>query len=154
MEALLLIIILIVIIAPFSLFIHEIGHVIGAKLMAATKILLTIGVGNILWSISFQNIDIYIRRVFIVNSFTSTVRDQPFTKKEKVFITFMGPLFSGVLAFISYGLYYSFSSNLYLYVLFLFNAWLVLINLLPFKIGQKQSDGYTILHIILQRLRS
>lgn len=153
LEIVIVILVLIIFIAPFSLLFHEIGHVVGAKLMAASKILLTIGVGKRIFSITFQNIDIHFRRFFLVNSFTSTVRDEPFTNTEKIIITFMGPLFSSILAFIAFGLYYSIYSSIYVYLLFLFNLWLVFINLIPFKIGEKQSDGYMILQMVLQKLR-
>lgn len=151
MEIILLIVTLIIIIAPFSLFFHELGHLVGAKLRSATKILLTIGVGKVVKVITIQNIDIHIRRFFIVNSFTSTVREQPYTNKEKVFITIMGPLFSCIIACVFYVLYYGFSSNPYFFVTFLFNAWLVCINLIPFKIDRKQSDGYIIMQILFER---
>lgn len=150
-EIIFLIIVLIIVIAPISLLFHEIGHVVGAKLMSATKILLTIGIGKQIFSLSIQNIDIRFRKFFVVNSFTSTIRNRPFTNKEKIFITFMGPLFSSLLALLAYGIYYSFLSNIYVLILFLFNLWLVLINLLPFKIGEKESDGYIIMQLIFQR---
>lgn len=139
---------LIFIIAPISLLFHEIGHVIGASLANASSIRLTIGVGKPLWQGNVQNVQIIIRRLFLINSFTSTVRDEPFRNKEKIIITFMGPIFSGLLAAILYMIHYIFVPANLVYLFFLFNVWLVVINLLPFRIGQKQSDGYTIYKLI------
>src|SRR5690625_7518401 len=97
--------ILVFIIAPFSLLFHEIGHLVGATLMRASAIRLTIGLGKPLWQMNFANIDIIIRRFFLINSLTSTVRDNPFRKREKILITIMGPLFSGGLTLIAYFAY-------------------------------------------------
>lgn len=143
------VLLLIFFIAPFSLLFHEIGHVTGATLMKASSTRLTLGVGKKIWQGQIQNIDIIIRRLFLVNSFTSTVRERPFLKKEKLIITLMGPAYNGVLAVILYGIYYIFLQSQLIYIFFLFNVWLVIINLLPFKIGQKESDGYTIYRLIL-----
>ena len=153
-EILFILIVLIFVIAPFSLLFHEIGHVVGVKFMKATKILLIVGVGKKIFSMTLQNIEIQLRRLFVVNSFTSTIRNRPFTSKEKMFITMMGPLFSSLLALVAYLLYRSVFSNIYIYMFFLFNLWLFFINLLPFKIGEKQSDGYTIVQIIFHELRN
>jgi len=141
--------ILVFIIAPFSLLFHEIGHLVGATLMRASAIRLTIGLGKPLWQTNFANVDIIIRRFFLINSLTSTVRNTPFRNREKAIITIMGPLFSGILTLIAYIAYSIFIATDILYLFFLFNLWLVVINLIPFKIGHKQSDGYTIYRLII-----
>ncbi|MBO1003092.1 site-2 protease family protein [Pseudogracilibacillus auburnensis] len=137
-------------IAPISLLFHELGHVVGAILMKASFIRLTIGIGNKLWQGTFQHVQIIIRRFFLINSLTSTIREEPFERREKIMITLMGPVFSGLLAAIFYVMYHLFFSTYILYIVFLFNIWLMIINLLPFKIGQKQSDGYTIYKLIVK----
>jgi len=138
-------------IAPISLLFHEIGHVMGAKWANASSIQLTIGVGNKLWAGSISNLQITVRSLFMINSFTSTTRKNPYQRKEKIMITMMGPLFSGLLAIIIYGVYFIFIPSQMMYIFFLFNLWLVFINVLPFKIGQKQSDGYIIYTLLLKK---
>lgn len=138
------------VIAPISLLIHELGHLTGALLMKATSIRLTIGAGNILIEKQFQRVHLLIRKFFIVNSFTSTIREIPFRNREKIFITLMGPIFSSVLAFICYLTYHAIFPHYFIFIAFLFNGWLVIMNLLPYKIGQKQSDGYTICTLLFK----
>src|SRR5690625_7926 len=124
-------------IAPFSLLFHEVGHVVGARIMKATSIRLTIGIGKRLWNLQLENVQIIVHRFFLINSLTSTVRDEPFRRTEKIMITMMGPIFSGLLATVFYLLYLLLESNYMMQISFLFNIWLVIINIIPFKIGQK-----------------
>lgn len=145
--------ILVFIIAPISLLFHEIGHVVGASTMRATSIRLTIGLGKPIWSTYIGDIQLVICRFFLINSVTATVRDIPFTRREKLLITFMGPSFSGLLTLITYIAYSTFVQSEILYLFYLFNLWLVIINLIPFKIGQKQSDGYTICTLLIQSFK-
>lgn len=145
--------ILVFIIAPVSLLFHEIGHVVGAATMRATSIRLTIGLGKAFWQTSFGNIQIVLRRFFLINSVTATVRDTPFTRREKILITFMGPSFSGLLTIITYVAYSTFVQSELLYLFYMFNLWIVIINLIPFKLGQKQSDGYTISTLLIQGIK-
>lgn len=151
METLGIFLLLVFFIAPISLLFHEIGHVMGAKWANASSIQLTIGVGKKLWAGSISNLQITVRSLFMINSFTSTTRKNPYQRKEKIMITMMGPLFSGLLAIIIYGVYFIFIPSQMMYIFFLFNLWLVFINVLPFKIGQKQSDGYIIYTLLLKK---
>jgi len=145
--------ILVFIIAPFSLLFHEIGHLVGATLMRATTVRLMVGLGKPIFETTFGHVQVIIRRFFLMNSVTSTVRTSPFLKREKFMITIMGPLFSGMLTLIAYIAYTVFVPSEILYLFFLFNLWLVIINLIPFKIGHKQSDGYTMCILLIQHLK-
>lgn len=138
-------------IAPASLLFHEIGHVIGAKWVQATSIQLTLGMGKELWEGDVGNVTVTVRSLFIINSYTSTMRESPFQKKEKIIISLMGPIFSGVLALCFYGVYIIFIHESTIFIFFLFNLWLFFINLLPFRIGQKESDGYTICRLMITK---
>src|SRR5690625_964666 len=140
---------LIFFIAPVSLLFHEIGHAIGAKWMKVATIRITIGIGKTMWEGSLLNIQITIKKVFVFNSFTAMIGERPLQNKEKVFISLMGPIFSGILAFLLYLIYIAVPMST-IYLFYLFNLWLVVINLFPFKIGQKQSDGYTIYKLLFK----
>lgn len=138
------------IIAPLSLFFHELGHVIGARINRATSIRLTIGIGKQLYKKRFGNVTIVIRKFFIVNSFTETYRKEPLKRLEKIIITVTGPLFSLLLTGLAYFLCLVLVQHTFFYLLFLFNAWITIINVIPFKIGNRKSDGYTIITNILK----
>jgi len=146
-------IILLIFIAPVSLLFHEIGHAIAAKWMNATSIQLNIGAGKQIWTGSIKNIQVRIRKMFLFNFLTSTIRKQPFLKNEKIFISMMGPSFNAFIAIVAYLLYNVFTPLYSIYLFFLFNVWFVFINLVPFKIGQKQSDGYTICKLLLNNAK-
>lgn len=136
-----------IIIAPLSLFWHELGHVMGAKLAGASQVVLTIGVGRPIFERVYNNVTIIIRKLFIFNSFTETKRPDLLSNYDKIVITFMGPVSSLVLSLLAYFLYVLILPHLLLVVLCLFNLWIGVINLIPFKINERQSDGYTILQM-------
>jgi|SRR5699024_3981742 len=139
-----LIIIILVLFAPCCLIFHELGHVYAAKLVKSDHVELSIGLGKQIWQGQIKGVHMYIQKLFLINSFTSSHRKQPYSKHEKILISVMGPLFSLLLAmllFIVYGYLYTLPV---IYVLHLFNLWVSLVNLIPFKVGQKVSDGYTI----------
>jgi len=143
--------ILLFFIAPVSLLFHEIGHAIGAKLVNASNIHITLGIGKKVFEGSIIGIHIVIRQLIIINSITSTFRDEPFRKYERILISILGPGFSVIFAVIFYIAYYAIIPAGTLYISFLFNLWLVFINLLPLKIGQKESDGYTICKLLYSK---
>ncbi|MEI3604692.1 M50 family metallopeptidase [Pseudogracilibacillus sp. SE30717A] len=142
---------LFLLIAPFSLLFHEIGHAVGAKIFQASSIQLSLGVGNKLWAARWQNIHITIYTFFLVNSYVASIREERFSKKEKIIIALLGPMFSLLLATLLFIVYHAFISANVVYIFFLFNVWIFFINLIPIKIGQKQSDGYTICKLMLKR---
>lgn len=148
MELLRLLLLLSLIIAPVSLFLHEVGHVIGARLMRATAICLSMGLGKKLWTFSFQNIDITIRTFFLWNYYTLSEREGSFDRYEKVMITLLGPLSNVGIATICWFVYHMLIQSSVIYLFFLFNLWVAVINFIPFKMGQKQTDGYTMMQLL------
>jgi len=142
--------ILIILLAPISLLIHELGHVYGATRMKATKVQLSIGIGSTLFQRDTNKFEIILRRFFLVHYATATVREEPFRRSEKLFITIMGPLFNAICAFSLFLIEYYVYTHLIIQLFMLFNIWLVVMNLIPFKIGQKHSDGYTIYRLFFQ----
>src|SRR5699024_9740539 len=109
----------IIIITPVSLLWHELGHVLGARIVRASHVTLTIGIGNPLWERTFQNITFIIRKLFLFNSLTETKRPYLLSRKDKVVITFMGPMNSLLLGIIAYAIFTFIMPHLFLYSLFL-----------------------------------
>jgi len=118
--------------------------------MGASSVEITIGAGKKVWEGTIKNIRIAVRRVFFANSHANATREKPFKKREKIIISFCGPFFSGLSALIFFIGHYSNPSAI-LYIFGLFNIWLAIVNLLPLKIGQKESDGYTICKLLLKK---
>ena len=64
-----------------------------------------------------------------------------------VWITILGPLFNAISALLSFYLFQLYPSN-FLGLLFWFNIWMAVVNIIPIKINGKQTDGLTILRLI------
>ena len=117
---------LVIFISPISLFIHEWGHVIGAKFIRFEYIKLSLGIGNPLFRLfCFHNVIIEVNRVFFLGARTESKRNQPLSPKENILISVMGPLVSIVVAIICYYLAWILNDT-YVYLAFLFNLWLAI----------------------------
>ena len=138
---------LILIIAPISLIVHELGHAFAAYFLKADKIIVTLGIGKKLKTFKVKNINIIIHLCLMLNAYTCSERHNKFTKKEFSIITIMGPVMS---LFMSIFFYYAYAilETEFIFYFFLFNIWLTISNLIPFKIGQRQSDGYVFLKLL------
>lgn len=138
----------IIIIAPLSLFWHELGHVLGARIVRASHVTLTMGIGKPIVKRTYGNMTFIIRKLFLLNSLTETDRPYLLSRNDKVIITLMGPVSSLFLSILAYCLYVLIIPHLSLLIVCLFNLWIGVINLIPFKINERQSDGYTILQML------
>lgn len=144
MEILFPYIILIVFIAPISLLCHELAHAFIAKLFGADKTTIVFGAGKQRLACSFAKVDWNIHTTILYPLYTLSERKQSFSKKERVMITLAGPLINGFMMICFLIIYYFVYRHTIILMLIAFNGWLFITNCIPFKIGQKQSDGYTI----------
>ncbi|WP_339227924.1 site-2 protease family protein [Oceanobacillus sp. FSL K6-2867] len=138
---------LILIIAPICTLIHELGHACGAKLAKADRIKLNLGIGKGHWTIAMNNLELTLRSIYFIGGVTESEREIPYKKSEIIWITFFGPMFNGVAATIIY-IIYEVNPNSLLQLLFWFNVWMAVVNMIPFKIKGKQTDGFAILRLI------
>lgn len=141
---LILIVYLLLVVSPIGMIIHESGHAFGAKLVKATHITLTIGLGKRIFTFVTRRIKINIHSFYFLGGYTKTSGCNPDTNKNLFWITLFGPISNGLFAVIFYYLNQIFVSP-YINLLFLFNLWLAMVNIIPFKYKGKQSDGYILL---------
>ncbi|MGP4107368.1 site-2 protease family protein [Virgibacillus sp. L01] len=141
---------LLVVVAPIGTVLHEAGHIIGAKSLNADRMRLTIGSGTIVSTFFIRKIQVTIRAIFFLGGLASSERENMYKPYERIWIALCGPLTNGVIAFILYFLYKAYPSN-YLLLLILFNLWIAIINLVPFRFKEKQSDGYTIVEVLTNK---
>ncbi|GGB33889.1 hypothetical protein F3157_04880 [Virgibacillus dakarensis] len=134
--------------APVSTMLHELGHVLGAKWAKADSITLSVGAGKKLITFSFKQIQIDVFTLFFLGGSAYSERNIPYKPMEKICISLAGPVSNGLAAAIVCVLFGS--SNVFVQVLILFNIWLAVINIIPFKLNGKQSDGYTIVKTVSQ----
>lgn len=143
---------LLFIVAPIGTIIHEVGHLIGAKIVKSDQISLSIGLGKRIGSFSFQNIQVNIHLLFFLGGCVNNRRDKPYQLLEMLCIIGAGPIHNAIYAIFFY-LLSSVFYNQYIHILSLFNLWLAIINIIPFKMKDKQSDGYIMLSLLRKQKR-
>lgn len=136
---------LIFLIAPLSVIAHEIGHVIGAKIVKANYTKLSIGQGRKIYTLSKKSFTMIIHLLYFIGGHATSERVLPYNSKDIIIISIFGPMVNIVLGFIFYEVYIVYSQDLIL-LLSLFNLWLGFTNLIPFKYKNNYSDGYVILN--------
>lgn len=137
------------IVAPLSTFIHELGHAYGAKLAKAENIELSVGLGKKLVSISLKQYRLSIHMFFFLGGSVKNRRDLPYQRRDIMIITMLGPLNNALFALIFYGIHLMDPSP-YMIVLAMFNFWLAIVNIIPFKLWGKESDGFILLKEMLK----
>jgi Zn-dependent protease len=132
----------VLLIAPICTILHEFGHVLGAKSMKADSITLSIGAGKSICGFSCNHIHNSIHTLFFLGGLAYSERNKPYKPAEIIWITLCGPVGNGVAATVFYGLFGF--TNVFVQLFILFNIWLAIVNMIPFKLKEKQTDGYTI----------
>ncbi|MFC4557435.1 site-2 protease family protein [Virgibacillus kekensis] len=138
-----LLIYLIFCVAPIGTLLHEAGHAAGARALNARRIQLSVGSGKEISRFSVGRLTISIHAVYFLGGMAYSERNRVYTKLEKIWIAVSGPLSNLIVTLLLFFLYTQWSSN-YLLLPLLFNLWIATINLIPFKIKGRQSDGYVI----------
>jgi Zn-dependent protease len=146
----LLLLYLVLVVAPISNLIHEIGHTVGARLAKADRVIIRIGKGKQIIKFVYPKLEIYVGLLYFTAGVTESKRAKDYTSFEKLYITFFGPFFNALVVFICYGIY-QFTANELILVFLLYNSWLFLMNSVPFKLRDQKSDGYIMLREILAK---
>lgn len=144
-----LILYLIFAVAPISMMLHEFGHAFAARIVQADDITISIGKGKQLKIIGFKRTRLIIHTIYFLGGFAESTRNQPYKPREIVWITIFGPITNGIIAFLFYMLNELYPNN-YLQLFFWFNVWLAVVNMIPLKLKEKQTDGYLIMKLILK----
>ncbi|WP_079479899.1 site-2 protease family protein [Halobacillus salinus] len=138
------VLVLILLTAPLSLFLHECGHVLPALGLRAEQSQISIGSGKRLFSLSFRRVKIHIHTIFFHGAHSLNERSIQFTKKEKAWISVGGPLLNGAISWVGFMVlndHVSYHLSLFVW----FNAYLAVVNSIPFRIKGRESDGYRFL---------
>jgi len=141
---------LLVIIVPLSLLLHELGHGCIAYIRNVPCIDIGIGMGKEIFSFQIGRMHVHISLIFFLGAFASYSSEEGFKHLDKALISLGGPLFSMVAFWLCWWGFMTIQTN-FLFTLMLFNGWLALINLFPYKIKEKKSDGYILVEAILSR---
>jgi len=147
-----LVLLLVFIIAPISTLLHELGHVLGAKWSKADSIILSIGSGYKIAAFSCKRIRVSLHLLFFLGGMAYNERNKPYKSREIIIISLCGPVSNVIAAAVVF--YFAGFSYGFVRAFILFNIWLAVINLIPFHLNGKQSDGYTIVKAILNRYKT
>ncbi|GAB4073540.1 hypothetical protein GCM10028778_10430 [Barrientosiimonas marina] len=145
-----LLIYLIFIAAPVGNILHELGHAAAARLFSADRITLSIGTGHLLYHMKLKHMAVFIHLMFFLGGMAASERQTPYRKHEQIIMAAFGPVTSALTAVLC-SVVLPFYPNRYLLLFLLFNAWVALVNLIPFRFNGKQSDGYTIFNVIREK---
>ena len=145
-----LILYLIFAVAPISIVLHEFGHAFAARVVNADDIIISIGKGKQCKVIGFNRIQLIFHTVFFLGGLAESRRTEPYKKGELVWIAISGPITNALIAFLIYMLNEMYPNN-YLQLFFSFNIWLAVVNIIPLKVKEKNTDGYMIMKLIFWR---
>ncbi|MDY0405663.1 site-2 protease family protein [Virgibacillus sp. 179-BFC.A HS] len=134
---------LVLLVGPVSIFLHECGHMLGAVMEKAYPIIMHIGRGKKRFHLHIKHLDLFIYSWYFLGGMTDMTRTIPYSTKKMIFTTLSGPLCSLIIA-VFFLLLFEFTLSRYALLWGLFNGWLGLSNLIPYKLGKKCSDGYII----------
>ncbi|MFD1039233.1 M50 family metallopeptidase [Virgibacillus byunsanensis] len=146
----LLLLYLILIVAPIGSIVHELGHALGARILSANHVILSIGTGKKLFHYSCKYLDVAIHPIYFIGGHSYSERGNPYKNHELIWISICGPISNGLFSLLFFYVYNLFP-NSYIQLLILFNLWLALVNMIPFQFNGKQSDGYTVFKRILKK---
>lgn len=146
-----LLIFLIVIVAPIGTIIHELGHSIVALLAGADAVDLHVGIGKPIKKYELKRFTVHLNVIVVIGGLTRSKRTRTYSPNEKIWIALGGPLGNAILVILLIILFYP-THNPYVQLFTLFQAWMMFINIIPFRWKQKQSDGYTIIKMIAEKV--
>lgn len=139
-------IIFLMILAPLTIIVHEIGHVIAASFFQVNKIEMNIGTGKVIHSIKRGKVRLTFHILVLGGASTQTELESSSNFSDRL-ISLGGPLVNLLLFFFLFP--FIEQSVRYFQLFIYFNAWMAIINLIPFKLGTKKSDGWRFLETYL-----
>jgi len=129
------------IIGPIANFWHEFGHTVAALLLKTDRIEITLGKGKEMVQFEIKTVRIKIKRIYFLGGVTNSQRVKAFNNDEKIVLALAGPFFSLLLAILSFiGCFYVMHNILLMSMIY--NSWVAFMNVIPFHLKNKKSDGY------------
>ncbi|WLR59623.1 site-2 protease family protein [Guptibacillus hwajinpoensis] len=136
----------ILVISPISLLLHEAGHTVAANVFTKAGVKLHLGIGPRIFTWRHPRGEVAVNAIYFAGGMT--ISSQPDKAYGKLAIAIAGPLMNLFVAALA--LILPFHPSIIAWVLF-FNLWLGITNLIPFRILGKESDGWTILKVLLKK---
>lgn len=135
---------------PLSVLIHELGHALAAKRCGAQGLKIYIGSGKELCSYSIGTIKVTFHLIWMFGGATSSDIPVTLNRSKEAFVALLGPVFSLCFACVLLLIQWIYPSPI-TGLSMLFNLWIGGVNLIPFKIGAKHSDGFTVIQSLFKK---
>ncbi len=136
----------ILVISPLSLLLHETGHTLAANVFTSAGVKLHLGIGPRLFTWKHARGEVAVNAIYFAGGMT--ISSQPEKAYGKIIIALAGPVTNLFVATIAPAL--PLPPSIIAWVLF-FNLWLGITNLIPFKLLGKESDGWTVIKVIFKK---
>ncbi|MDX5474859.1 MAG: site-2 protease family protein [Bacillaceae bacterium] len=128
---------------PIIHLVHELGHVLVARIFQVKKTRIVLGMGEPLVNLTLFGTKLEINRIYMFGGYSTNDESGNLPYFQQALISFGGPALNILLIFASIPLITR--ESVYFFTLFIsFNIWIALSNLIPFKFGDKRSDGWII----------
>ncbi|MGP4060143.1 site-2 protease family protein [Halobacillus sp. H74] len=144
------ILVLIFLVAPLSLFVHELGHVLPGLLFRSQRCVIHLGRGRLIHQVKFKKLHIKVGLLFFQGAYSINERQKQFSPWQKAWISGGGPLLNAVVSLLLFFIFWT-RVNDYLSLFFLFNLYLAVVNIVPFSFRGRRSDGYLLLQWLKHR---
>ncbi|WP_078544129.1 site-2 protease family protein [Litchfieldia alkalitelluris] len=149
----LFIIYLLLLIVPVTNLFHEMGHALCAKLFKLSEIHIGIGTGKLLYRFKIVGIVINIHMLYFIGAYTTNEGStNEIPQWQKGLISLGGPFINIVISIIV--LLVTTQESMFFELFILFNLWVGLMNLLPYRIKKRESDGLIFLKSMLHELKA
>ncbi|TDQ40412.1 M50 family metallopeptidase [Aureibacillus halotolerans] len=136
-------------VVPLTIVIHEMAHAISARIMGASEATIVIGGGKILLQLQCFQVLFQLRLFWFLGAYSKTNADQ-LSSVAKITISFAGPAVNLLIALL---LFDGEHSDTFLNLTAAFNLWIGIVNLVPFKVGSRSSDGWQMVSQVIQLMR-
>ncbi|KHE72614.1 site-2 protease family protein, partial [Halobacillus sp. BBL2006] len=127
--------------------IHELGHVLAALAFRTEQSTINVGSGIPLIKGKIGKVRFNIRCLVFHGAHSINERKDEFSDHQKAWICLGGPLLNAIVFFLLF-LTPSFDRFSPVTLFYLFNGYLAIANLIPFRIKEKKSDGYRFIQCI------
>lgn len=136
---------------PVVNFLHELGHVFTSRIFGMTNTVLHLGTGPCLFRFQIVGIEINIHLVFFIGALSFSEYDEELQEWKRGIISIGGPLLNVMIALIS--LLLDVNENFHWELFILFNLWVGIVNMIPFKMKEKHSDGYLFIQTMYRQIK-
>ncbi|QFT90508.1 Peptidase family M50 [Bacillus sp. THAF10] len=141
------------IIVPLVHLIHEVGHVVMAKLHHVKGAEISIGIGPKVIESTIFGTSIRIHIIPFIGGYSTNSVDGELSPKVIAWISAGGPIFNLISIMIVLP-FWSEPAFSFPTLFILFSLWIGLGNLLPYKLAGKQSDGWQLTASIIKLVKT